>query len=56
MPLPAFTSADFQEMHESVREFLFQLTAIPSVSNEELEACEYTYEAFSKIPGLIVEK
>ena len=56
MSLPAFTSEDFQSMHAAVREFLYQLTAIPSVSNEELEACEYTYEAFCKLPGVIVEK
>ena len=43
-------------MQEDVKKFLFELTAIPSVSSDEQEACEYVYQAFSAIPGAIVEK
>lgn len=56
MSLPNFTAGDFQAMHESVRKFLFELTAIPSVSSDELAACEYTYEQFCKLEGVAVEK
>lgn len=56
MSIPAIHADAFQAMHKDVYKFLFDLTAIPSVSNDELEACEFTYEQFCKIPGVVVEK
>ena len=56
MALAAFTSADFQAMHADVKKYLYEFTAIPSVASDEKAACEYTYEQFSKLPGVIVEK
>ncbi len=56
MAIPEIIASDFKEMQEDVKKFLFELTAIPSVSSDEAEACEYVYQAFSAIPGAIVEK
>ena len=56
MSTPRIRPEAFQSMHKDVYDFLFRLTAIPSVSNEELEACEFTYQQFCKIPGVVVEK
>lgn len=46
----------FEAMHNEVYDFLYQLTAIPSIANEEEEACEFVYQEFSKIVGAIVER
>ena len=49
---PAFR----QSLREDVTDFLTRLVKIRSYSNEELEALEFAYNAFSKIEGLQVEK
>ncbi len=54
--IPTFTAADFQNMRADLRDFLFRLTEIPSVASDESAACEYTYQEFGKLSGVIVEK
>jgi len=51
-----FDSKYVQELKSEVTDFLFNLVKIPSISNREVEACEYAFEQFSKIPGVIVRK
>ena len=51
-----FSAADFQTMQKDMFKFLFDFTAIPSVSSDEKEACEYIYQEFFKLPGVVVER
>ena len=44
------------ELRRDTTDFLVNLCAIPSISNQETEACEYAFEEFSKIDGVVVRK
>ena len=46
----------FSGINNEIRDFLFDLTSIPSISHAETEANEYCYKRFSEIEGLIIEK
>jgi len=51
-----FDSKYIDELREDVTNFLFNLMKIRSYQNEVVEACEYAYNEFSKINGVIVRK
>jgi acetylornithine deacetylase len=51
-----FDGKYIDELREDVTNFLFNLMKIRSYPNEEVEACEYAYNEFSKINGVIVRK
>jgi acetylornithine deacetylase len=46
----------FATLHDMTANFLYELIAIPSVSNDELAACDYCYEQFKEIPGIKISK
>jgi len=46
----------FSGINDELRDFLFDLTSIPSISHNEAEANEYCFKRFSEIEGLITQK
>ena len=46
----------FATLRDMTANFLYELTAIPSISNDELAACDYCYEQFKKIPRIKITK
>ena len=50
------TQAELTELRNNVTNFLMQLVAIRSYPNEELQAAQYCFEAFSQIPNVQVHK
>ncbi len=46
----------FTGINNEIRDFLFDLTSIPSISHNEAEANEYCFRRFSEVEGLITHK
>ena len=46
----------FNEINNEIRDFLYDLTSIPSISHAEGDVNEYCIKRFSEIEGLITEK
>jgi acetylornithine deacetylase len=53
---PIISAIEFEKMHILIKDFLFELTSIPSVSGDELEASEYCFHKFKEIPDVKTSK